>query len=73
MVRTSIDPAATIPAIRRVAPELAVAMEMMRERIVSDLSAAERKELPLLVDEAADAVESLISKGLEPTQAAFNR
>lgn len=41
--------------------------------VLKPFSAAERKELPLLVVEAADAVESLIDRGLEPTQAQFNR
>ena len=45
----------------------------VHDHVLKSFSSAERKELPLLVDEAADAVESLISKGLEPTQAAFNR
>jgi PTH1 family peptidyl-tRNA hydrolase len=45
----------------------------VHDHVLKSFGAAERKELPLLVDEAADAVESLISKGLEPTQAAFNR
>jgi PTH1 family peptidyl-tRNA hydrolase len=45
----------------------------VHDYVLKSFNAAERKELPLLVEEAADAVESLISKGLEPTQAAFNR
>ena len=45
----------------------------VHDHVLKGFSAAERKELPFLVVEAADAVESLISKGLEPTQAAFNR
>lgn len=36
-------------------------------------SPAERKELPLVVAEAADAVESLVTDGLEATQNQFNR
>jgi len=40
--------------------------------VLSDFSAAERKELDYLVDRAADAVESLIVKGLEPTQNAYH-
>ena len=35
-------------------------------------SSAERKELPFQVSDAADAVESLISDGLEKTQQRFN-
>jgi PTH1 family peptidyl-tRNA hydrolase len=45
----------------------------VHDHVLNGFNAAERKELPLLVAEAADAVESLISKGLEPTQQAFNR
>ena len=41
--------------------------------MLKSFNAAERKELPILIEEAADAVESLISRGLEPTQAQFNR
>jgi len=41
--------------------------------VLSNYSAAERKELPLLVVEAADAVESLVAEGLEKTQQRFNR
>ena len=40
--------------------------------VLSDYSAAERKLLPFGVDRAADAVESLITEGLEKTQARFN-
>ncbi len=40
--------------------------------VLSNYSAAERKELPLQVVLAADAVESLISEGLERTQSRFN-
>jgi len=36
--------------------------------VLKDFSATERKEFPFLVDRAADAVESLLEKGLEPTQ-----
>jgi len=45
----------------------------VHDYVLKSFTAAERKELPLLAEEAADAVESLVSKGLEPTQAAFNR
>jgi PTH1 family peptidyl-tRNA hydrolase len=41
--------------------------------VLKSFNAAERKELPFLMVEAADAVESLISRGLEATQQAFNR
>jgi peptidyl-tRNA hydrolase, PTH1 family len=40
--------------------------------VLSDYSAAERKILPFQVDRAADAVESLVSDGLEKTQSRFN-
>jgi peptidyl-tRNA hydrolase, PTH1 family len=40
--------------------------------VLSDYSAKERKVLPLQVDRAADAVEALITEGLERTQARFN-
>lgn len=40
--------------------------------VLSGWSAAERKLLPLAVDRAADAVESLLSAGLEATQSRFN-
>ncbi len=40
--------------------------------VLSNYSAAERKALPLQVVTAADAVESLVSEGLERTQSRFN-
>ena len=40
--------------------------------VLSNYSAAERKELPFQVDRAADAVESLLTEGLERTQQQFN-
>lgn len=40
--------------------------------VLSSYSAAERKELPFQVDTAADAIESLISDGLERTQSRYN-
>jgi len=36
--------------------------------VLSDFSAAERKELEFLVDRAADMVESVVELGVEPTQ-----
>ena len=36
--------------------------------VLSDFSAAERKELDFLVDRAADAVEAVVERGLEPAQ-----
>ncbi len=41
--------------------------------VLSDYSSTERKELPVLVVEAADAVESLVADGLGLTQQRFNR
>jgi peptidyl-tRNA hydrolase, PTH1 family len=40
--------------------------------VLRDFSAAERKELPYLVDRAADAVETLLAEGLEAAQNAYN-
>jgi len=40
--------------------------------VLSDYSAGERKALPMQVITAADAVESLVTEGLAPTQARFN-
>jgi len=40
--------------------------------VLKPWSSTERKDLPLLVDRAADAVESLVSDGLEITQQRFN-
>ncbi|MGH8959673.1 MAG: aminoacyl-tRNA hydrolase [Jatrophihabitantaceae bacterium] len=40
--------------------------------VLREFAAAERKELPYLLDRAADAVESLIERGLEAAQNEFN-
>jgi len=40
--------------------------------VLSNYSTAERKELPFQVQDAADAVESLVTDGLEKTQQRFN-
>jgi PTH1 family peptidyl-tRNA hydrolase len=40
--------------------------------VLSDYSSQERKAVPFQVDTAADAVESLVSDGLDRTQARFN-
>lgn len=40
--------------------------------VLSDYSGAERKVLPFQIDKAADAVDSLVSAGLEHTQGRFN-
>ncbi len=40
--------------------------------VLSDYSSSERKMLPFQVDRAADAVETLLTEGLEKTQSRFN-
>lgn len=40
--------------------------------VLKDFSSVERKELDFLVDRAADAVECLVSEGLERAQSAYN-
>jgi peptidyl-tRNA hydrolase, PTH1 family len=40
--------------------------------VLRSFTAAERTELPLLVDRAADAVEAILVKGLDAAQNAFN-
>ncbi|MEV0123440.1 aminoacyl-tRNA hydrolase [Streptomyces sp. NPDC050703] len=40
--------------------------------VLKDFSSAERKELDYFVDRAADAVESLVSEGLERAQSTYN-
>lgn len=40
--------------------------------VLRDFGTAERKDLPFLIDRAADVVESLITDGLEPTQNKFH-
>ncbi|EFQ83757.1 aminoacyl-tRNA hydrolase [Aeromicrobium marinum DSM 15272] len=47
--------------------------QTVHDYVLKPWSAAERKELDLNVVEAADAVESLLTRGLEATQSAFNR
>ena len=41
--------------------------------VLRDFAAPERKELPLLTEHAADAVESLLVSGLAATQSAFHQ
>ncbi|NRQ34432.1 aminoacyl-tRNA hydrolase [Nonomuraea sp. NN258] len=41
--------------------------------VLRDFGTAERKDLPFLVDRAADVVESLIARGLEATQNDYHR
>jgi PTH1 family peptidyl-tRNA hydrolase len=43
------------------------------DHVLKTFSAPERKELAVNVEEAADAVESLMTRGLEATQSTFNR
>lgn len=40
--------------------------------VLREFTSAERKELPFLVDRAADAVEALVGEGLEAAQNRFN-
>ena len=40
--------------------------------VLNEFSPAERKDLPFAVDRSADAVESLLTDGLEVTQAKYN-
>ena len=40
--------------------------------VLRDFSTAERRELPLLIDRCADAVETLLSKGLAAAQNTFH-
>jgi peptidyl-tRNA hydrolase, PTH1 family len=40
--------------------------------VLKDFATAERKDLPFLVDRAADVVESLMERGLEATQNSFH-
>ncbi len=47
--------------------------QSVHDFVLKPYSSAERKDVPTYVEEAADAVESLIARGLEPTQSAFNR
>ena len=47
--------------------------QSVHDFVLKPYSSAERKDLPTYVEEAADAIESLITQGLEATQSAFNR
>jgi peptidyl-tRNA hydrolase, PTH1 family len=40
--------------------------------VLRDFAAAERRELPLLIDRAADAVEAVVEDGLSRAQNAYN-
>jgi PTH1 family peptidyl-tRNA hydrolase len=46
--------------------------QQVSDYVLSDYSAAERKDVPFQVYDAADAVESLVTAGLERTQQRFN-
>ncbi len=46
--------------------------QTVHDYVLKPWSSTERKELAVNVEEAADAVESLITQGLERTQSAFN-
>jgi PTH1 family peptidyl-tRNA hydrolase len=46
--------------------------QQVSDFVLSDYSAAERKDLPFQVYDAADAVETLLTEGLERTQQRFN-
>ena len=41
--------------------------------VLKPYSSTERKDLPVYLEEAADAIESLVTRGLSETQSAFNR
>ncbi|GAA1738991.1 aminoacyl-tRNA hydrolase [Aeromicrobium alkaliterrae] len=47
--------------------------QTVHDFVLKPWSSVERKELDINVEEAADAVESLITRGLVETQSAFNR
>lgn len=47
--------------------------QSVHDFVLKPYGTAERKDLPTYVEEAADAVESLMTQGLEATQSAFNR
>lgn len=47
--------------------------QSVHDFVLKPYSTTERKDLPTYVEEAADAVESLLTQGLEVTQSAFNR
>lgn len=47
--------------------------QSVHDFVLKAYSAAERKDLPTYLEEAGDAIESLMTRGLEPTQGSFNR
>jgi len=61
------------PAIRALEPEVAGAAALLSPTTaIVDFPAAERKELPFLLDQAADAVEALLADGLTAAQNKFH-
>jgi len=44
----------------------------VKDWVLTNFTAAERDDLPSIINKAADAVESLILRGLAPTQTTFN-
>ena len=47
--------------------------QSVHDFVLKAYSSTERKELPVYLEEAADAIESLMTAGLAATQGAFNR
>lgn len=47
--------------------------QTVHDFVLKPYSSTERKDLPVYVEEAADAIESLVTRGLTETQSAFNR
>ncbi|ALX04070.1 MULTISPECIES: aminoacyl-tRNA hydrolase [Aeromicrobium] len=47
--------------------------QSVHDFVLKPYSSTERKDLPVYLEEAADAIESLVTRGLSETQSAFNR
>ncbi|KQY60192.1 peptidyl-tRNA hydrolase [Aeromicrobium sp. Root495] len=47
--------------------------QSVHDFVLKPYSSVERKDLPVYLEEAADAVESLMTRGLSETQSVFNR
>ena len=47
--------------------------QSVHDFVLKSFSATERRDVPTYVEEAADAIESLMTAGLEATQSSFNR
>ncbi len=47
--------------------------QTVHDFVLKPYASVERKELPVYLEEAADSVESLLTRGLTETQSAFNR